>query len=1178
MVRLIFACLIALCSTAHAADSAWLIGEIRKARKGAEILVPAGEYDLTDIKIRKDLSLIGDGAVTFFSSRTTAKGILNPTPFVSLRIENITFRGARSRDRNGAGIRHDGKDLTVINCQFIGNENGILATGDVRGDILLQNATFTNNGFGDGYSHGIYVSSGRSLTVSDSKFVGTKVGHHIKSLAEDTLVEGSVLDDADGGTSYSIDASRGGLVTIVGNTIIQTRSSQNEAIINYDLTRGGDARGLIIADNIITNHHPRGLLLRNKTSVATEILNNDIINEGAGRLRVDRPRASPRAQDNQDTQSAERRKQAQEAYRKSALTEAPTEPKGLSVPPLAIVKSAKGYEKAPIIAQETGALFTVIVENNSGISQTADYVTFAHPFAPGAFQGGAISATFDGQPVASQLDIKARHDDGSIRHGVFTVATRPLNDGDIAHVSVFPVSSPSFSSSPFDAAEILEKHYQLPVLIEFLSGSARDKPFVYDARSGALTEVKRLTPNMWLDGPLVKSFRFEKTAASHLRLRFDVSVYRDGDIHTSVTFANDKTFSPGPRDLNYAVEIGDASSPVFSVDDIAHHRSSVWRRQFWSGVPQQLNVVFDKRTLEASGAIAPLDGSLGVRRSVIAANLEKTANLPPLDPGIIQPYFPQAGGRPDIGLYTQWTAHYLATQSAAAKAVMLNIAEAGAGAPWHLRDERTGAAVRIDKRPKFWADRRGLERQYAPDRPHPDLFDGGTGGWTLDQSHKPSLAYVPYLVTGDRFFADLLSMQAAYAVSGEWPKKREGGLTAIDIGQVRGSAWSLRDINNAAYILPDANPLKQYFQEVLLHNLDRMARKYIDNRTSSDAGELEGYFDEFVHREPERISPWQNDFMAMALFQTANTNQGKASKHARDLLNWASNFQAGRFLTDAWPLTLAAGSRLNAKTAADQTPLTTWAQTAIATFGSGTQNTTKVSGYPEYGAGYIASGYGALAAIASQTKSLSAYEAFVRLAGANRSHPMWQREQRDGVAKNNGFFFKLTLRSGEQLSHDAMFKKAKSAALLLGGDAKNNVLKGGVKGDVLSGMGGDDTLTGEQGDDDLFGGSGNDTLDGGEGDDRLVGGAGDNRLTGGQGADIFALRPVEKSADTVSDFNPVEDKIGVILKLGDPVPDLTTVMEDTPSGLRITLSSSSSVLLERVDSTALSQTHLIAIQ
>ncbi len=260
---------------------------VSNARAGETIMLVAGRYDIADLKLRRDITLIGEGRVVLFSSGPVAKGLLNPLPGASLRVENIAFEGARSPDDNGAGIRHDGNNLTVVNCLFEDNENGILATGEETGRIRIEGSAFIGNGHGDGYSHGIYVSSGGELEITNSKFAGTKIGHHVKSLAGRTVIRHSVLDDAGGRTSYAVDASKGGDVTIESSLVIQSADSENAAIFNYDLTRGGAAIALRIAGNRIVNRHPGGVILRNATDLAPFAEGNAVVNEGRGRLQPD---------------------------------------------------------------------------------------------------------------------------------------------------------------------------------------------------------------------------------------------------------------------------------------------------------------------------------------------------------------------------------------------------------------------------------------------------------------------------------------------------------------------------------------------------------------------------------------------------------------------------------------------------------------------------------------------------------------------------------------------------------------------------------------------------------------------------------------------------------------------------------------------------------------------------
>ena len=294
-IVIIVASLMAGASSARAANSAWLAKAISSAKPGAVIEIPAGDYDLTDQRIAKTLTLKGsaDGKTVLRSASVTEKGILVPLAGVDFRVENITFAGARSWDRNGAGVRHEGRDLTIVNCRFIGNEDGVLATGDENGTIAIEGSLFSENGFGDGLSHGVYVDGAALVSVTNSRFVGTRIGHHLKSLSRKTVVRGTTFDDGHGRGSYAIDVSKGGELVAESNVFIQAGDAENHTIINYDLTRGGSADGLVIQDNKIVNRYRGGNFLRNDTKLVPVMRGNEIENLGGGPLALTSP-GSPR--------------------------------------------------------------------------------------------------------------------------------------------------------------------------------------------------------------------------------------------------------------------------------------------------------------------------------------------------------------------------------------------------------------------------------------------------------------------------------------------------------------------------------------------------------------------------------------------------------------------------------------------------------------------------------------------------------------------------------------------------------------------------------------------------------------------------------------------------------------------------------------------------------------------
>ncbi len=279
IATLCFAVMPACAATAAAVEvdnAGALKRAVWRATSGDVITLAPGEYDIADLKIEDELTLRGRGSVILYASRPVAKGLLNPLSGSALTVENLTFRGTRSPDKNGAGIRHDGRHLTIVNCVFEDNENGVLSTGDRDGEIKITGSTFLRNGHGDGYSHGIYVLRAVKLEIDSSKFIATHIGHHVKSLADETIIRNTLLDDADGTPSYAVDLSKGGRVLITGNTIIQAADAKNTTMINYDTSRGGEARSLEIVGNKIINRRRNGRFLRNGAELTPIVFDNEI--------------------------------------------------------------------------------------------------------------------------------------------------------------------------------------------------------------------------------------------------------------------------------------------------------------------------------------------------------------------------------------------------------------------------------------------------------------------------------------------------------------------------------------------------------------------------------------------------------------------------------------------------------------------------------------------------------------------------------------------------------------------------------------------------------------------------------------------------------------------------------------------------------------------------------------
>ena len=176
----------------------------------------------------------------------------------NITVENIEFSGAKVPDKNGAGIRLEGSNLTVRRCYFHHNQNGILTGVNDKSDILIERSEFAYNGFGDGYSHNIYVGRVNSLTVRFSYLHHANVGHNLKTRAYiNHIAYNRIMDEAEGNSSYAVNIPNGGLSYLIGNIIQQGPKTENSTMISYGEEGLLQPRhGVYLINNTLVNDVP----------------------------------------------------------------------------------------------------------------------------------------------------------------------------------------------------------------------------------------------------------------------------------------------------------------------------------------------------------------------------------------------------------------------------------------------------------------------------------------------------------------------------------------------------------------------------------------------------------------------------------------------------------------------------------------------------------------------------------------------------------------------------------------------------------------------------------------------------------------------------------------------------------------------------------------------------------
>ncbi len=193
-------------------------------------------------------------------------------------IEYIEFSDCTVPDRNGAGIRFEGTNLTIRHCYFHDNEDGILTDSNYKSDIVIESSEFSHNGYGDGYSHNLYIGHVRSLTFKFCYSHLAKIGHNLKSRANTNyILYNRIMDEETGNSSMLIDLPNGGRSFIIGNLLMQGPNAENRKLISYGaegLTN--PVNELFVVNNTMVNKRSAGATfvgIQNGTTIA-KIINN----------------------------------------------------------------------------------------------------------------------------------------------------------------------------------------------------------------------------------------------------------------------------------------------------------------------------------------------------------------------------------------------------------------------------------------------------------------------------------------------------------------------------------------------------------------------------------------------------------------------------------------------------------------------------------------------------------------------------------------------------------------------------------------------------------------------------------------------------------------------------------------------------------------------------------------
>jgi len=210
-------------------------------------------------------------------------------------IENMEFENAKvSNDdgANGAGIRMQGGNLTILNCYFHDNQDGILG-GAGPGNVVIKYSEFAHNGVSDkslsegyGFTHNLYIGNCASLLFAFNYTHDANIGHLLKSRAAVNYILYNRITGENGTDSYEIDLPNGGTSYVIGNLIQQGPNTGNSTILSYleeGINPNNPGHDLYVVNNTVVNQYSDGTFVFAKSPAAPALLQNNIL-DGPGTI------------------------------------------------------------------------------------------------------------------------------------------------------------------------------------------------------------------------------------------------------------------------------------------------------------------------------------------------------------------------------------------------------------------------------------------------------------------------------------------------------------------------------------------------------------------------------------------------------------------------------------------------------------------------------------------------------------------------------------------------------------------------------------------------------------------------------------------------------------------------------------------------------------------------------
>lgn len=563
-------------------------------------------------------------------------------------------------------------------------------------------------------------------------------------------------------------------------------------------------------------------------------------------------------------------------------------------------------------------------------AQTSVPVTFGQIFKAGdVAKGETVVAMLDGRSIPLQVDVKARNPDGSLKHAVLTTFVPTLPGSASEPLALSASSSPAATGSPPSLARLLATQYDAKASLDIggtgYAVSARS--LLQAAEHSGGCKPWGTACGVWLSGPLVSEWVVSGPVTSstgtvnpNLRVYFNVRAYAGSApgsiayVRTDIVIENTWAYSPQAQ-LQYTATLTSGSARYTS-PALTQYAYTRWHQVLWWNASEpQVYLQQDTRYIQDSLAVSRY-AALRPSEAFLAKVRQSCA---PLDHCDQTTHMGNVGAQPAIGPLPRWTSVYIVDPDVRAYNWMLANTDALGTYPTHFRDQATGWPLSIQRHPYVtilgWTHARNAARGKGP---HANLYrkdllptcvknseltkrcNGNSfstsGPYWWSNAHQPAAGYVAYMVTGSHYYMEEMAFYASMSEleAGEAYRGFSKGLIDRARSQVRGKAWVLREMVDAAWLLPDGYPLKAEFNDDVNNSIADFNARYTNNPNANPLGMMKSGSQYPINGKKNVAgTPWQHAFLTWSAGHAADLGFAGAAAF-RD---WLAKFEVG-LMTD----------------------------------------------------------------------------------------------------------------------------------------------------------------------------------------------------------------------------------------------------------------------------------------